>query len=99
MRVAMPKEAKEPKPPKPQKEPKEAKEAKDKAPKEKAPKAPPEKIRSRLYLRYHDEIVPKLMEKFGRKNKLSLPRLQKVVVNMGVGKALQDKNRLEQSAE
>ena len=30
---------------------------------------------------------------------LSLPRLQKIVVNMGVGKALQDKNRMEQAAE
>ncbi len=34
-----------------------------------------------------------------RKNILSLPRLTKIVLNMGVGKALQDKNRMEQSAE
>src|SRR5437660_3549335 len=39
------------------------------------------------------------MEKLGRKNPKSVPKLQKMVVNMGVGKALQDKNRLEQSAE
>jgi large subunit ribosomal protein L5 len=32
-------------------------------------------------------------------NLFSLPKLQKIVVNMGVGKALQDKNRMEQSAE
>ena len=38
-------------------------------------------------------------KKLGRKNVLSLPRLQKIVVNMGVGKALQDKNRMEQAAE
>ena len=43
--------------------------------------------------------MPKLAEKLGRKNVLSLPRLKKIVVNMGVGKALQDKNRMEQSAE
>jgi large subunit ribosomal protein L5 len=49
--------------------------------------------------RYHKEIVPRLAEKFARTNKLSLPRLQKIVVNMGVGKALQDKNRMEQAAE
>jgi len=49
--------------------------------------------------RYQKEIVGKLSEKFGRKNRLSLPRLQKIVINMGVGKALQDKNRMEQSAE
>ena len=54
---------------------------------------------ARLFLRYQKEITPRLAEKFGRKNVLSLPRLKKIVVNMGVGKALQDKNRLEQSAE
>src|SRR5947207_5315313 len=54
---------------------------------------------ARLADRYQKEIVPKLSEKLGRKNVLSLPRLKKIVVNMGVGKALQDKNRMEQSAE
>src|SRR5579862_3748082 len=54
---------------------------------------------ARLFDRYKTEIVPRLAEKLGRKNVLSLPRLQKIVVNMGVGKALQDKNRMEQSAE
>src|SRR5436853_5597560 len=54
---------------------------------------------ARLMDRYQKEIVGKLSEKFGRENRLSLPKLQKIVVNMGVGKALQDKNRMEQSAE
>jgi len=54
---------------------------------------------ARLLERYNKEIVPQLQKKFERKNVLSLPRLQKIVVNMGVGKALQDKNRMEQSAE
>ncbi len=54
---------------------------------------------ARLLDRYRTEIVPRLAEKFGRKNALSLPRLQKIVVNMGVGKALQDKNRMQQSAD
>src|SRR5262245_3883759 len=54
---------------------------------------------ARLLERYKKEIVPRLAEKFARTNVLSLPRLQKIVVNMGVGKALQDKNRMEQSAE
>ena len=49
--------------------------------------------------RYQKEIAPQLAQKLGRKNVLSLPRLQKIVVNMGVGKALQDKNRMEQAAE
>ena len=54
---------------------------------------------ARLQDRYRKEIVPQLSQKLGRTNVLSLPRLHKIVVNMGVGKALQDKNRMEQSAE
>ena len=54
---------------------------------------------ARLMERYQKEITPRLAEKLGRTNRHSLPRLQKIVVNMGVGKALQDKNRIEQSAE
>ncbi|GIW78438.1 MAG: 50S ribosomal protein L5 [Gemmatales bacterium] len=54
---------------------------------------------ARLLERYKNELVPQLAEKLGRKNRLSLPRLQKIVVNMGVGKALQDKNRLEHAVE
>ena len=54
---------------------------------------------ARLLDRYKKEILPKLAEKLGRANPHSLPKLQKIVVNMGVGKALQDKNRMEQSAE
>lgn len=54
---------------------------------------------ARLLEFYQKTIVPQLAEKFNRKNRLSLPRLQKIVLNMGVGKALQDKNRLEQAVE
>src|ERR1700736_6532268 len=54
---------------------------------------------ARLSEKYQKEIVPALSKKLGRTNVHSLPRLQKIVVNMGVGKALQDKNRMEQSAE
>src|SRR5438067_12154033 len=54
---------------------------------------------ARLMERFQKEITPRLSEKLGRKNVNSLPRLQKIVVNMGVGKALQDKNRIEQAAE
>lgn len=54
---------------------------------------------ARLHDKYKKDIVPALAKKFGRKNVLSLPRLTKIVLNMGVGKALQDKNRMEQAAE
>jgi large subunit ribosomal protein L5 len=58
-----------------------------------------EGVMARLQDRYNKEIAPQLAKKLGRENRLSLPRLQKIVVNMGVGKALQDKNRMEQAAE
>jgi large subunit ribosomal protein L5 len=51
---------------------------------------------SRQIERYRNEIVPKMMERFGYKNRLAVPRLDKVVVNMGVGNARDDKTRLEQ---
>ena len=54
---------------------------------------------ARLMDRYQKEIQPGLAKKLGRTNKLSLPKLEKIVVNMGVGKALQDKNRMDQAAE
>jgi large subunit ribosomal protein L5 len=54
---------------------------------------------ARLLERYQKEIVGLLAQKLGRTNVHSLPKLQKICVNMGVGKALQDKNRMEQSAE
>ena len=54
---------------------------------------------ARLLDRYQKEIVPQLSQKLGRTNVLSLPRLQKIAVNMGVGKALQDKNRMEHAVD
>jgi len=54
---------------------------------------------ARLMDRYQKEITKQLAQKLGRTNPHSLPRLQKIVVNMGVGKALQDKNRIDQAAE
>jgi large subunit ribosomal protein L5 len=53
----------------------------------------------RLLEKYQQEILPGLGKKFGRENKLSLPKLAKIVLNMGVGKALQDKERMKQAAE
>jgi len=54
---------------------------------------------TRLQERYAKEILPALAKKFQRENRLSLPKLTKIVLNMGVGKALQDKERMKQSAE
>lgn len=54
---------------------------------------------ARLHDRYFKEILPALATKFGRTNVLSLPRLAKISLNMGVGKALQDKNRMTEAVE
>ncbi len=48
---------------------------------------------ARLYEKYKNEVVPQLQEKFGIKNRLAVPRLVKIVVNMGVGRAAQPKER------
>lgn len=53
----------------------------------------------RLQTKYQQEILPALVEKLGRKNRLSLPRIQKITVNMGVGEANQDKKFLELAAD
>lgn len=52
-------------------------------------------MKARMETKYKDEILPALAEKFGRKNIHSLPKLEKVVINMGVGSAIQDKKDLE----
>jgi large subunit ribosomal protein L5 len=39
---------------------------------------------------YQKEIVPQMMKKFGYKNALQVPRLRKIVINMGVGKGAED---------
>lgn len=47
---------------------------------------------------YEDRIVKAMSEKFGYKNALEIPRIEKIVLNMGVGEATQDKKRVEQAA-
>jgi len=54
---------------------------------------------ARLMEKFQKEIIGTLKQKLGRDNVLSLPKLQKIVLNMGVGKALQDKNRMEQAVD
>jgi large subunit ribosomal protein L5 len=57
-----------------------------------APSGPP-----RLKQRYEKEVLPGLMTKLGRTNRLSLPRLEKIVINMGVGSAISEKKHLEEA--
>jgi large subunit ribosomal protein L5 len=53
------------------------------------------KFMSRLKDRYRKEMVPVLMEEFGYLNVMEVPRLQKIVVNVGLGEALQDIKALD----
>ena len=52
----------------------------------------------RLKADYDQRIVPAMIEKFGYKNKLEVPKLDKIVINMGVGEATQDKKKVETAA-
>lgn len=54
---------------------------------------------TRLLERYKKEILPQLAEQLGKANALSVPRVEKVVVNMGVGAALQEQKRLDEAAD
>lgn len=56
-------------------------------------------LMGRLMKRYFDEIQGALGGDLGIGNKLAVPRLTKVVVSMGLGKALQEKKRLETAAK
>ena len=50
---------------------------------------------TRLEKVYKEQIVPKLMERFGYKNVMQVPRLSKVTLNMGVGEAVGNKKIME----
>jgi len=54
---------------------------------------------ARMQERYRKEIVPVLQEKLGRKNVLSLPRLQKIVISMGLGRSHDEPKRVEAAVE
>jgi len=49
----------------------------------------------RLKEKYYKEIVPELMKKFKYKNIMQVPKLEKIVINMGVGEATQNVKELE----
>ncbi|WP_034849791.1 50S ribosomal protein L5 [Clostridium hydrogeniformans] len=50
---------------------------------------------ARLQEKYNNEIVPAMMEKFGYKNIMQVPRLEKIIINMGVGEAKDNPKTLE----
>src|SRR5215203_3593311 len=54
---------------------------------------------ARLKDRYREEIAPALKERFEIQNPMRIPKLNKIVVNMGVGEAAQDSRRLDGAME
>jgi large subunit ribosomal protein L5 len=50
---------------------------------------------TRLKLRYEQEVLPKLMKDMGYKNRLQAPRLDKIVINVGTGEAIQNAKALD----
>ena len=54
---------------------------------------------ARLKDRYNEEIAPALRERFGIENAMRIPRLEKIVVNMGVGEAAQNSRALDGAME
>jgi large subunit ribosomal protein L5 len=61
-----------------------------------APKAP---YVPRLKSSYRTELVPQMMERFGYRNRMAVPRLHKIVINMGVGEAVQNIKLLDAAVE
>jgi large subunit ribosomal protein L5 len=55
-------------------------------------------VTPRLKDMYRQEVVPALMKEFGYRNVMEVPRLEKVVVNIGLGEALQNPNALDSAA-
>jgi large subunit ribosomal protein L5 len=76
---------------------KDPKDSKKESKKSDAPKEKEIKIKSRLADYYKAEIVPSLMKKFTYKSVMQVPRLHKIVVNMGVGEAVTDQKILEEA--
>jgi len=53
----------------------------------------------RLQEKYEKEVLAALAKRFGRSNRMALPKLMKIVVNMGVGKAIGEKKYMEEAIE
>ena len=70
----------------------------EKAAAEKAPAKELEKFTSRLYDFYRQECVPKMMQEFRYKSPMQVPRLEKIVVNLGLGEAIQNIKLLDSAS-
>ena len=72
--------------------------AEGKAEKPKAPREPEPRVPARLKVQFDEAIRSKLGEQFGFGNKLQIPTLDKIVINMGVGEGVADRKKVESAA-
>ena len=56
-------------------------------------------MKSRLQEKYRGETVPALMKRFGWKNRMAVPKLEKITVNIGLGEASQNVKLLDTAAQ
>jgi large subunit ribosomal protein L5 len=70
-------------------------EAREKAPQ---PKKPQERVTPRLKTYFEDVVRKKLSEQFGYKNRMQVPVIEKVVINMGIGEGVNDRKKVEAAA-
>jgi large subunit ribosomal protein L5 len=66
---------------------------------EKKPREPEEKVTPRLRTHFDAVVRKALTEQFGYKNLMQVPRVDKIVLNMGIGEAVADRKKVEQAAE
>ncbi|MDB5600604.1 MAG: ribosomal protein [Xanthobacteraceae bacterium] len=62
------------------------------------PRAPEERVTPRLRTQFDETVRAQLIEQFGYKNKMQVPVITKVVINMGIGEAVNDRKKVEQAS-
>jgi large subunit ribosomal protein L5 len=70
----------------------------DGAPKEKKPRVP-DTYKSRLSAHFNDVVRGKLTEQFGYKNRMQVPQITKIVLNMGIGEGVADRKKVDNAAQ
>jgi large subunit ribosomal protein L5 len=63
-----------------------------------AVRAAPKDYVARLKSHYEQEVVPQLVKEFGYKNRMEVPKIEKIVLNMGVGEAVNDTKKVTAAA-
>jgi large subunit ribosomal protein L5 len=68
------------------------------APAEKKAREPEERVTPRLRTQFDDVVRGKLVEQFGYRNRMQVPTIDKIVINMGIGEGIADRKKVEAAA-